>query len=696
MRKEQFNREEARKYIAEMRFGIPGLAWGRLESPDAIAFQERYWLTHRTIDYACKNALLRACDSKDQEMSLYNWINSFVREGVPIEAIEKFELLPRIKKNLRCLYRLMKKGIELKELGINAEFEALKNVSDVEIIRIIADYTIDDLAFIIEAIEDKYLYTVEKLILDDGREINYVNTGYSYGILEERETQKYQWEIKKANFWGKNAPKRYKDFLIKSKSIKTNQIVWVQKTNKVPKEANILSHSKKISEELKNEAIETINFYKELSDKIHNFARSSIVSDEILNYIEIASQVQGFRGKHYVPLFHSILELDELYSPLYQNDSISEPIFLPFPIENHLNAILHRELWHEEGSGVYKSCLDNGWHIEHYEVTPHNENLGIKEVVEDQSYSLHEIDESAIYLAKLQLIFSAYATRYRWDNSFFINVRDMFRFFNFDQRTDIPLREKFSTIKKYVDRISNQRVRITRQDGSLVIESQLWTINIIENKNLYLMIAPGDWLKAFINGSFNSLIFLPIDALESHTKTIPFKYRLILNLVLRRGGTYNVQELFEISLANKDQECFENNRDFRRDKFNQLEVLVQHCIENGWRVKGNIPVNVHYQKRLKATLNFKPPSLPSNNPYIQRLLARYKQTNLAYRLKALRTKKNWTQSDLLVQLKDFGIKNLYQSKISRIEGGKALSRQDLESIQLFTAYHLNHKEKEKE
>jgi hypothetical protein len=684
MRKEQFNREEARKYVAERRFGTPVLAWGRLESPDAIAFQERYWLTHRTINYACENALLRACDSENRKMSLHNWVLNLVHKNAPIEAIEKYKLSPRIKKTLRCLYRLMKKGIELKELGINAEFETLKNVSDVEIIRIVADYTIDNLASIIQAVEDDYLYATERLTLEDGTHVNYcTNMGFPYGTLQENSTIKYQWEVQKIYFWDKNAPKKYKDFLIKSTSEKTSQIVWLRKTNKIVNEAKILLHQENISKEVKNEAIEAINFYKELSNKIHNFARNSIVPDEIFNYIVIASQVQGLRSEDYIPLFQSILELNELYTPLYQNDSISEPILLPLPIENYLNAILHRELWHEEGSGVYKSCLDNGWHIEHYEVTPHNE-----------SYSLHEIDESAIYLAKLQLIFSAYATRYRWDNSFFINVRDIFRFFNFDRRTDIPLKEKFSTIKKYVDQINNQRIRITRKDGSLVIESQLWTINIIENKNLYLMIAPGDWLKAFINGSFNSLIFLPIDALEFHAKTIPFTYRLILNLVLRRGGTYNVQELFEISLANKDKECFANNRDFRRDKFTQLEGLIQHCIKNGWRVKGNIPANLHYQKRLKAKLSFKPPSLPSNTLSIQRLIARYRQTDLADRLKTLRAEKDWIQSDLLVQLKDFGIKTLNQSKISRIEGGKAIPRHHLGSIQLFIAYHLNHDEKE--
>lgn len=681
MRKAQFNLEEERKYIAESRFGVPGFARGRLESPDAIAFKERYQFTHRAIQYAARNALLKACDNEQQESSLYSWINSLARNDGAIEAIEGYELSPRIKKSLRCLYRLIKNEVELKKLGINAEIEALRNISDVEITRIIADHTIDDLAFIIQAIEDDYLYPVEKLRLTDGREVNYINTGYSYGILQERDTIEYCWEVTRANFWGNNAPKRYKDFLIKSKSEKTGQIVWLRKTNKVAKGANILSHRENISRALKNEAVETIDFYKKLSDKIYNFARSSRVPDEILNYIAIASQVQGFRGEHYIPLFQSILELDELYAPLYQNDSISEPIFLPLPIENYLNAILHRELWQEEGAGVHTSCLDNGWYIEHYEASTHNEN-----------YSLHEIDESAIYLAKLQLIFSAYATRYRWDNSFFINVRDIFHFFNFDRRTDITLREKFSTIKKYTERINNQRVRITRQDGSLVMESQLWTINIIENKSLYLMIAPGDWLKAFVNGSFSSLISMSIDALEFHAKTIPFTYRLVLNLVLRRGGTYNVQELFEISLANKDKERFINNRNFRREKFNQIEVLVQRCIENGWGVKGNIPNKIHYKKRLKVPLTFKPPSLPSNNSYIQRLLTRYKQTDdVAYTLKTLRKKNGWTQSDLLAQLKDFGIKTLNQSKISRIEGGQALSRQDLVSIQLFTASLLNQK-----
>jgi hypothetical protein len=689
MTKARFNLEEARKYIASSRFGIGfGLQWGTLECPEAIEFQKRNWIADNVIQYAARNALLKACDNEKQESSLYSWVNRFVHDGVPIDDIEKYELSPRIKKSLRCLYRLIKKEIELEELGINAELEALKNVSDLEILRIIADYTIEDLAYLIQAIEDDYLYTIERLTLEDGTHVNYINTECSYGILQERGTTKYQWEVKKANFWGKNSPEKYKDFLIKSTSGKTSQIVWLRKTKKVVNGVKILSHPNNRSEEVKNEAIEAINFYKELSDKIYNFARNSIVPDEIFNYIVIASQVQGFSGEGYIPLLQSILELDELYAPLYQNDSISEPIFLPFPIESYLNAILHRELWQEGESTVYKSCLDNGWYIEHYEVATHNENLEAKEAIEDKSYSLHE-DESAIYLAKLQLIFSAYATRFRWDNSFFINVRDIFRFFNFDRRTDIPLREKFLTIKRYVKRLSNQRVRITRQDGSLIIESQLWTINIIENKNLYLMIAPEDWLKAFINGSFNSLVFLPVDTLEFHAKTIPFTSRLILNLVLKRGGTYNVQELFDISLANKDKECFANNRDFRRDKFNQLEVFIQRCMKNSWRVNGNIPAKVHYQKRLKATLNFKPPSLSSNNPYIQRLLARYKQTNLAYRLKELRTKKGWTQSDLLLQLKDFGLKNLYQSKISRIEGGKALSRPELESIQLFTAYHLN-------
>jgi DNA-binding XRE family transcriptional regulator len=233
------------------------------------------------------------------------------------------------------------------------------------------------------------------------------------------------------------------------------------------------------------------------------------------------------------------------------------------------------------------------------------------------------------------------------------------------------------------------------------LESQVWNISSLqygyqesslpgmeiydssypsEKHELSLKVTPGDWVQAFTSNR-SSLVPLPIDALLINSYRHPLASKLILDLIIRRGGKYAVRELFEIALTRNELDRLMNDRSFRCRAFSQIEDLQNLCLSQGWTVKGSIPKRKNYRTRLDSELHF---LTPSQSPEILApsiIRSRLRKTSLGDSLKTLRAQKGWTQEDLGREL------SFPQSKVSKIENGKALPRQNIEQIERFLEEH---------
>jgi Helix-turn-helix len=698
MKEAKFNSDDIRRHIAESRFGF---GFGKLESQEAIDIYNRYWLTDKTIDHVCGDALLRACGSEDQKMSFNNWILSLVHDEKPIETIEHYELSPRIKKILRCMYRLEQKRTYLKELGINEEQKTLEPLSDLELAKLEAHAFAWEIDWEIYCIETE-INPIKKEILTV--EIEDTNgqkhqkefeciTDYNSHIFEEVILgDGYSTYLYKKIYLSKDNFAEKKYGLIKSISKETGEEIWLKKIKKVPLETKIVTSNNSLAVERRKSYQEALDYHKLLKKIVLGIAESSESTEEIFAKIDKACDTE------------SLKELQGLNLPLFSNTKL-ELIVFPTPIESFQRAILKRDDWikREDGLEIYKANFENNWHIEHYAVASHCKILVPSKILEDQAIFLGALDKDAVNIAKLQLIFAAEASRLNWRCSFNINARNIFRYFNFENRTDLSLQSKFDAIKEYANHLGNKAVRITRTDRSayMELESQVWNISSLqygyqesslpgmeiydsscpsEKHELSLKVTPGGWVQAFTNNR-SSLVPLPIDALLINSYRHPLASKLILDLIIRRGGKYTVRELFENALTRNELDRLNNDRIFRCRAFSQIEKLQNLCLSQGWTVKGSIPERKNYKTRLESEIQF---LTPSQSPEILApsiIRSRLRKTPLGDSLKSLRVQKGWTQADLGREL------SFPQSKVSKIENGNALSRQNIERIERFLAEH---------
>ncbi len=261
-------------------------------------------------------------------------------------------------------------------------------------------------------------------------------------------------------------------------------------------------------------------------------------------------------------------EAPQSAGPLFQTRTVT-PIATGGPMLSSAQALLRRDLWHEDDDGkpFYRRGFKKGRYIEHYITNADPTSQDPEALAGKAAWQI--VEQFGIPTAYLHLVFAAHAAEQQqpWHDMFHLHGHDLIQTLGMDRRTDLTKAEKLQEIAKQAGLLGSVGVWVVWSEGKRnlnVRTSRMWDVAIdihghdnprhteVVPDEITLTVRPGLWTEKFLNRegqqartALRQFGYLAKETLQinPYHEELAAKLAVYLTIMSRLRHTYRVKNL---------------------------------------------------------------------------------------------------------------------------------------------------------